>query len=169
MGWRPPRTLGVVVSLCFDEASDIALMPLGDAFWGNFLLIDDEHSEFVLQSQLWTLQPVLQPVADALDVSSLDRAKAVELLRRNGFHIPTAAGKRLCCTWCWQSRTCNSSALQAHLVTCSFCPEPIKCKYRQAALESKSASSYFGASQLAAAPAPPPLSQSAGAPRRQSW
>ena len=125
---------------------------LGAAFWGNFVLLDDEHTETVLQQHLLTLQLQLEPThIDELDVVQGNCVTAAEHLRSSGFRMPTSVGKRVICIWCWKSRACNSSSLQAHLTVCSVCPESTKSKYRKAATESKSAKSFFGAQQLASA------------------
>ena len=125
---------------------------LGRAFWGNFFLLDDEHTEAILQQHLHSLQLHVEPVDGvAIDVVQTNCGTANESLRRIGFRVPSAAGRRVVCMWCWRSKSCNSSALQAHLVTCSVCPESIKINYRKGATEAKSAKYYFGAHQLASA------------------
>ena len=125
---------------------------LGTAFGGNFVLLDDEHTETVLQKHLLTLQLQLEPThIDELNVVQGNCLTAAEHLRSSGFRMPTSVGKRVICIWCWKSRACNSSSLQAHLTTCSVCPESTKSRYRKAATESKSAKSFFGAQQLASA------------------
>ena len=125
---------------------------LGPAFWGNFFLLDDTHSETDLQSHLQLLQLHLEPSDSiAIDVVQRNCRIANESLRGIGFLVPSAAGKRVICMWCWKSRACNSSSLQAHLVTCALCPEAVKSRYRKAATEGKSAVYYFGAHQLASA------------------
>ena len=126
---------------------------LGPTFWSNFALLDDEHTEVLLECHLLTLQLQLQTKDAALDVVQQNCIMAMESVRSIGFRVPSAAGKRVICMWCWTSRSCNSSSLQAHLVTCAVCPESIKSRYRKAATEGKSSAYYFGASQLASAQA----------------
>ena len=127
---------------------------LGDAFWGNFLLIDEQHSESYLRSKLALMGLRFAP-GDGFPVDEAQRNcdAGRAHLRSIGFQVPTSAGKRAMCTWCWQARSCVSTSLQAHLVTCERCPESVKCQYRTKALASKSAPSYFGTQQLAAAQA----------------
>ena len=127
---------------------------LGTAFWGNFFLLDNEHTEAMLQSHLHCdVQLQLEPTDSvAIDVVRQNCVTAKESLRRVGFRVPTSAGKRVICMWCWTSKSCNSTSLQAHLVTCAVCPESVKSKYG-AVTTGKSAASHFGATQLAAAKA----------------
>ena len=125
---------------------------LGLNFWAQWYRIDKlgagPHTEEKLKGEVRSLglQTRLEHEGTTISMSQLrdNLLNIKEVLRSKGFRAPCASDSRVVGVWDLQSRACNSSYMQTHLVQCANCPDNIKAQYIQNVASGRTADARLG-------------------------
>lgn len=122
-------------------------MGLGADFWGNFGFKGDKaatkaelEKALSLDLDATGLQVKLIATKDGeeqvipIDKAQENCATVRTQLRSKGWQVPSNKNTRCACMWCFTVKSCSSTQLQQHLVTCTYCPESVKNKFRTSVL-----------------------------------